>query len=50
MNYLNNYLLGGLSRNLSLLDWQILEKELASIDRISTTLSETIQRTPNKQR
>jgi ParB family chromosome partitioning protein len=50
MNFLNNYLLGGLGGKLTLLDWSILENDLTSTACISTELIETINKTPNKTR
>ena len=50
MNFLNNYLHGGLGTKLSLLDWSILENELTSTTRMSTELIETINNAPNKTR
>ena len=50
MNFLNNYLLGGLGSKLTLLDWSILENELNSTTSMSTELIETINKTPNKPR
>jgi ParB-like chromosome segregation protein Spo0J len=46
MNWLNNYLLGGLGRKLTLVDWSIIENELTSTTRMSTELIETINKTP----
>lgn len=50
MNFLNNYLLGGLGRKLTLLDWSILENELHTTTRMSTELIATINKTPDKTR
>jgi ParB family chromosome partitioning protein len=50
MNYLNNYLRGGLGTKLTLLDWSILENELKSTSHMSTELITTINKTPNNTR
>lgn len=51
INFLNMNLLGGISAKLTLLDWSVLEQDLALTSRVSAELIEAIKKnTPNKTR